>query len=222
MQCTPNKGLFSNSLPTTQLPIDYLLTGGTNNGVAKFDYHLNDHNSLNAEIFTGRGFVTDAISNVTQPYWDTPLGVDSDVARAVWIWTPNSAWVNDARFGFDHSLMAVYNSYDCNPSSNAPNYANFGFVTGASTCGFPAVTITGFNNNNPVLAGESGSSARSGIYRWLDSVSYTHGNHIFKFGGEISFDRGLVALNLNKSAGTLSFTSTSTRSSERIQRLDHP
>ena len=210
VQCTPNKGLFSNSLPTTQLPIDYLLTGGTNNGVAKFDYHLNDHNSLNAEIFTGRGFVTDAISNVTQPYWDTPLGVNSDVARAVWIWTPNSAWVNDARFGFDHSLMAVYNSYDCNPSSNAPNYANLGFVTGANTCGFPAVTLTGFNNNNPVLAGESGSSARSGIYRWLDSVSYTHGNHIFKFGGEISFDRGLVALNINKSAGTLSFTSTST------------
>ncbi len=210
VKCTPNAGLFSNNLPTTQLPIDYLLTGGTNNGVAKFDYHLNDHNSLNAEIFTGRGFVTDAISSVTQPYWSTPLGVNSDVARAVWTWVPNSSWVNDARFGFDHSLMAVYNAYDCNPASNAPNYANLGFVTGANMCGFPAVTITGFNNNNPVLAGESGSSARSGIYRWLDSVSYTHGNHIFKFGGEISFDRGLVGLNLNKSAGTLSFTTTST------------
>ena len=66
--------------------------------------------------------------------------------------------------------MAVYNAYDCNPASNAPNYANLGFVTGANMCGFPAVTITGFNNNNPVLAGESGSSARSGIYRWLDSA----------------------------------------------------
>ena len=125
VQCTPNKGLFSNNLPTTQFPIDYLLTGGTNNGVAKFDYHLNDHNSLNAEIFTGRGFVTAPISSVTQPYWSTPLGVNSDVARAVWIWTPNSAWVNDARFGFDHSLMATYNSYDCNPSLQRAKLCEF-------------------------------------------------------------------------------------------------
>ena len=223
VKCTPNAGLFSNNLPTTQFPIDYLLTGGTNNGVAKFDYHLNDHNSLNAEVFTGRGFITAPISSVTQPYWSTPLGVDSDVARAVWIWTPNSTWVNDARFGFDHSLMATYNSYDCNPASRRAKLCKLGICHRSKRMRVPGHYDFGIQSQhqrttNAVLGGESGNSARSGIYRWLDSVSYTHGNHIFKFGGEVAFDRGDVALNLNKSLGTLTFSSTQHGVSQCIYR----
>jgi len=78
-----------------------------------------------------------------------------------------------------------------------------GFVGGGQVCGFPAVSITGFTGN--VLGGATGTFDTSGISRWRDSVSWTHGNHITKFGGEFAYQRGTLALSQNLNKGTLSF-----------------
>jgi hypothetical protein len=207
VQCTPNAGLFANNTQSTSFPINFPTTGSTDNGVIRGDYHPTEHHSLSAEFFDGDGLAVVPVSSVNQAYWSSPLEVHTKVARASWTWVPNSAWVNEVRFGWDWTLSSNGPSYDCDPSSGAPNYASFGFNSGGTVCGFPAVTITGFTGN--VLAGAGGLTENGAISRWLDNVSYTHGKHIFKFGGE--FLRAGLDLNGNTAGGkgTLAFNTTS-------------
>jgi hypothetical protein len=213
VKCTPNAGLFSNNTTSPNFLVDFNTFGGTDNGIGKLDYHLNDHNNLAVEFFDGDGIAVAPVGNVTQSYWSTPVEVHTEVVRAWWTWVPNSTWVNDARFGWDHVLMPSSASYDCTtrpagdnawiPGSGAPDYAALGFVGGGSVCGFPTVTITGFTGN--VLGNAQGTFDISSIARWEDSLSWTHGNHITKFGGEFANNRGTLALNQNLNKGTLSF-----------------
>ena len=210
VQCTAGKGLFSNGTSSTTLPVDFPSVGRTDNGVARVDYSLNQHHSLSAEFFDGDGPTLEPVSNVTQPYWSTPLEVRTSVARAWWTWIPNSAWVNEFRFGWDNSRSTNSPSYDCTAASGAPNYASLGFVGGGTTCGFPTITISGFSEGTGtnVLGGETGTNETSGLWRWLDTVSYTHGNHIFKFGAEFVYARLSISLNTDQGKGTINFNST--------------
>ena len=196
-------GLFSNTIagPSGLYPVAFPLTGGTNDGVVKIDYHMSDKNSFNAEFFSGRGSIIAPVSTITQQYWSANLYSNSSVARAVWIYVPNSSWVNDARFGWDYSLANENGLLDCNGGQGAPNYSALGLVSGSTICGLPTITISGFNNLN----GQGDSTAISNVYRWADSVSYTHGNHIFKFGGELAYNTGTVNLNIQNSHGTINF-----------------
>jgi len=209
VQCTAGKGLFSNNTTSTRIPVDFLTSGGTDNGVAKVDYHLNDHNNFSAEFFDGYGIAVAPVSGVTQPYWSTPLEVRTSVARAWWTWVPNSTWVNDARFGWDNSRSTNSPSYDCQAQSGAPNYTALGFVGGGTVCGLPTITISGFNNSPTVpglvLGGATGLDETSGLWRWVDNVSYTHGNHIFKFGAEFVYARLSISLQTDQAKGTINF-----------------
>jgi hypothetical protein len=200
VQCDPNKSLFiNNSSTSTNLPTDFTVDGTNNNGVAKFDYHLNDHHSLNGELFMGKG---DALlpkrppNITTQPYFRDPGTQNTYVARGVWTWIPNSTWVNDFRFGWDHSLSWTHTDAAGCPGTGAPDLqTTFGYVNGTPLCGMAAVTISGFNT--PILGNSAGQLDWSQIYRTLDSVSKTHGNHITKFGGEYVH----IAATENQSSG---------------------
>lgn len=203
VQCTANRGLFANNTQSTNFPIDFLTTGGTDDGVGRVDYHPNEHHTINGWFFDGDGIAVAPVSSVTQPYWSSPLEVHSKVIRAWWTWVPNSSWVNDARFGWDYTLSSNFPSYDCSAGSGAPNYASLDFVSGGTACGFPAVTITGFSGN--VLAGAGGLTENGAISRWLDNVSYTHGNHIFKFGGEFLRAGLAISNGTDGGKGTLAF-----------------
>ena len=93
--------------------------------------------------------------------------------------------------------------------AGAPNYAALGFVGGGTTCGLPTITISGFNNSTTVqglvAGGATGTNETSGLWRWLDTVSYTHGNHIFKFGAEFVYARLSISLSLDQAKGTINF-----------------
>ena len=67
---------------------------------------------------------------------------------------------------------------------------------------FPTFTINGFTGN--VLGGASSTFDTSGVERWTDSVSWTHGNHITKFGGEFVDVTGPSPVQTTK--GTLNLT----------------
>ena len=203
VQCTANKGLFANNTQSNTFPIDFPTFGGTDNGVGRADYHPNEHNTISGWFFDGDGIAVAPVSSVTQPYWSSPLEVHSKVVRAWWDWIPNSAWVNDLRFGWDYTLSSNAPSYDCTAASGAPNYASLGFISGGTACGFPAVTITGFSGN--VLAGAGGLIEHGAMSRWLDNVSYTHGNHIFKFGGEFLRAGLAISNGTDGGKGTLAF-----------------
>ena len=220
VQCTANAGLFSNNTTSTNFLITPPSFGTTDNGIGKLDYHLNDHHNFAVEFFDGDGIAVEPVSTVNQSYWSTPMEVHTRVLRAWWTWVPNSSWVNDARFGWDNVLMPTSPSYDCSTrpngdstwasGSDAPNYAALGFIGGGSVCGFPAVTISGFTGT--VLGGATGTFDTSGVSRWQDSLSWTHGNHITKFGGEFVYQHGTLALSNNLNKGTLKFASTNASS----------
>jgi hypothetical protein len=219
VSCTPDKGLFSNNTQSTTFPVDFLSFGKTDNGVGRLDYHLSDKHNLAAEFFDGDGFAVGSLA-ASQGYWSTPFEVHTRVARAWWTWVPNSSWVNDLRFGWDNILISNTGSYDCAtqptpfggftdnqwvPGSGGPNYQTLAnFVSGAApSCAFPTVTISGFTGNT--LGGATGSLDTSGIERVVDSVSWSHGNHNMKFGGEFRLNHGTPVLNFNNYKGTLNF-----------------
>lgn len=179
--CNAANGVFGNSGPVNE-PVAFPNTGGSNNSIVKVDYRLNEHNMLNGEYYYGRGLVYTVSSAIVQPYWETRVYTNAQVARAVEIWTPNSTWLNEARFGFDHVNIPNLTG-DCYPIGE-PNYASFGLVTGLTgpeSCGFPIVSISGFTPN---LGVQTVRLNLSDTYQFADSVSYTRGKHLIKFGGE--------------------------------------
>ena len=205
--CNAANGIFGNSGATQADPLALLISGGSHNFIAKTDYHINDHNSLNGEFVYGLGNFLYP-SSAIQQYWEIGLKDQiAEVGRAVWAWTPNANWVNEARFGIDHSNASA-DIAECPGKVGQPNYLTaFGFTTGLPqnppACGFPVITITGFSS-----LGQSGpiSGNNFNTYEGSDSVSYTRGKHLFKFGGELRHSSWTGA-SYTAIRGTLSFGS---------------
>ena len=99
----------------------------------------------------------------------------------MWVWSPNSSWVNEARFGYDRVTQNA-NSGDCYPQQfGSPNYVSLGLVSGASVCGIPSIAISGFTSLGTTL----GSTGTPTYFQGEDAVSRTVGKHILKFGGGV-------------------------------------
>jgi hypothetical protein len=189
--CDPHKGIFTNGTASPLLSVGLDNIGHSDNQLEKIDYHLNDKNSINGEYLLGNA--TDQTAGVgLQPYW---ANIDHNrvmVVRAVWVYVPNSSWVNEARFGYDRYNLQDYNG-ECTQNLGQPNYAKqFGFVSGINApppeCGFPVINIGNFAATG---AGQviQDQLVFQNTYHFIDNVSYTHGKHLIKFGGE--FDHTL-------------------------------
>lgn len=195
--------------------------GRSDNGLFKLDYHINDHHALNGAFAYGNYFVTAAgnsANKITQNYWEEVLSVIGQQARVVEIWTPNSAWLNEARWGRDQNTRPVGRA-ECAPNGNlsdpvgigasgggygGPNYlTQYGLLSGAPGCGNPTITLTspvtsqlGFSNDR--IDNEVDTQG-------ADSASYTRGAHQFKFGVDIraiSFNGAKV---LDSQSGVIGF-----------------
>ncbi|HEV7966953.1 MAG TPA: TonB-dependent receptor [Candidatus Acidoferrales bacterium] len=153
----------------------------SDNGVAKIDYHINDHHTLNGMYFQSVGTITAEDVIYLQPQWlshqiNTPkvFGIDET-------WVPNSRWVNDARFGY---VNMDRNNKTLDQSTPASDYGIYTGVTNPVIGSLPQIHIKGFTN----LGGSPGWPSLQGpavVYQFVDYVSYLHGNHAIKFGGEI-------------------------------------
>jgi hypothetical protein len=184
--CDPTKGVFTNGSANTTVPRGLDDIGTSNNVVGKMDYHLSDRSSINGEYFFGNANDNSAGVGV-QPYWVNGNHNRTQALRAVWILTPKSNLVNEARFGYDRYDLKDYNA-ECTQKLGQPDYAkDFGFVSGVTApspeCGFPITQISGFND---LGAGEfiADQVVFQNTFHFVDSVSYTRGKHQFKFGGE--------------------------------------
>ena len=58
ISCDASAGLFPNSTSSLSIPVLIDNVGGFDSGLAKLDYHFNDHNSFNGEYFRGEGGVS--------------------------------------------------------------------------------------------------------------------------------------------------------------------
>ncbi len=188
--CTPSGGavytctggLFSsNTTSSPSVSNGFPSTFRSDNGVAKIDYHINDHNTLNGMYFQSEGDITAEDVTYLQPQWLSHQINQPKVFGADWAMTPNSNWVNDARFGY---VYMNRNNKTLDQSTPASTYGIYTGVTNPVIGSLPQIHISGFNN----LGGSPGWPSLQGpavVYQFVDYVSYLHGNHAFKFGGEI-------------------------------------
>ena len=184
--CDPTKGIFTNGTSSFLKSSGLDNIGHSDDQLEKIDYHLSDKNNINGEYLLGNA--TDQTAGLgLQPYW---ANIDHNrvmVVRAVWVYVPNSRWVNEARFGYDRYNLQDYNG-ECTQNLGQPDYyKQFGFVSGINApspvCGFPNIVIGNF------AATGAGQFIQDQIvfqntYHFIDSVSYARGKHLMKFGGE--------------------------------------
>jgi hypothetical protein len=219
--------LFNNfSSSTTSVQNSFPNRGGSNNGLWKIDYHINDKHQVSGSYYIGNyaeyavSAASSGGSTITQPYWEELLGSRSQMARAVEIWTPNSSWLNEARVGLSHNSRPVA-SAECaanfdtgnplgigaSPGANGgPNYpTQYGLVSGAPACGMPTVTINGFadqlgfgNNREDLEQDMQGA----------DNLSYTRGKHQFKFGVDVRAQSFMGTKSLDAQRGIVAFGAT--------------
>ena len=170
-------------------------------GLGKVDYHISDKHSLSAMYFIspGSGILNDSPAAQTNPVWLTNQYARSQAFSTSWTWTPNSTWVNEARVGYAHYYQ-VFQSQDSgqNPANYSFKNNTYNIYTGQTNklyYGLPGITIQGFSG---ILgAGWPKTVGPDGVLQVLDHVSYLHGKHSFKFGGEILSNRSTSNVTAN-------------------------
>ncbi len=119
-----------------------------------------------------------------------------------WTYVPNSNWVNSTRFGISH----YYQTFISGDSTVDPTtYGIFTGVTNPASFGFPRIRISGFGSFQ-LGASWPKTVGPDSVWQFSDSVSYLHGNHSFKFGGEILINQSTNIVT-NNTKGPLNFGS---------------
>jgi len=168
------------------------------NGLAKVDYHANDRNNLTGMFFIGQtaGTWDDNPSAEVSQWWTTYTPIRVRVGSGGWTFVPNSNFVNELNVGYTYSYRP-YLSTDANVNpaspwglSSAGLPTGYGINTGVVNpeyFGFPRISITGFTlmgGNWPKIIGPDANT------EFVDHLSYLHGKHALKFGGEVTFVQG--------------------------------
>ena len=206
-------GLFPiNNGPTTAYTNNNTSGQQSDNGLAKINYHINDHNELSGTYFFGRGVGTyNDAPNEVQPLWLSVGTMQAQVGSGSWTWTPNSNWTNELRSGYDRFFRSFL-SADAhqNPQDFIFDGSNYSLNTGVTNplfYGFPLIRFNSFSSslfrfggNWPKVIGPNG------VFQAVDHVSYLHGAHSFKFGGEILYDQDHSQITAN-AKGQIRFAS---------------
>jgi len=187
--CTVSQGSGENLWPyngtasSTFYP-GLLTTSPGNNGIAKGDYHINDHHELSGMFF--RGQQDEQAAGVMVARWGTLVPAHTVALDGTWTWTPNSTWVNDFRGGWAYTkYQTLATDANVNPANAYPS--GYGINTGVTNPlygGMPQIQISSFKG---YLGSGNKTSVRGpeGEIDFVDHVSYLHGKHAFKFGVEI-------------------------------------
>jgi Carboxypeptidase regulatory-like domain/TonB dependent receptor len=184
------------------------------NGLAKVDLHLGQKNTVNGKMFIGthRGLVANS-ATIVQPYWRPTDQAWTLFIGAQWNYVANSSVVNTFRFGSNY-FHQTFNTSDCTGQANGqPSYGlPFGFG-GANNdtkpnCGFTNVTFQSFDASLGCCSSFPKFYGPDHINEFIDNVSVLHGNHAFKFGGEIRVSTLGDTGTFNRGRGQVSFRNT--------------
>ena len=168
-------------------------TSKQDNGVAKVDYHMNDHNSFAGMYFrgVGGGIWHDQAWEVGLPGANgSPFVSDLwgyiQLGSGAWTWTPSSTFVNEFRVGYSYySQPSVSSDSTVNPLAYGINTG----VTDPRRFGFPLIQINSLNGATFKLGGNWPKyNGPDGSLQILEHVSILRGKHAFKFGGEFIRD----------------------------------
>ncbi len=155
------------------------------NFIIKADHHINERHSLSGRYFMGDSLQTELDIPVLRPQWESQSQLRAQVVGVNYTWVPSTAWVNEARFGYNRFWQSILTADHA--SNPATVYGINTGVTNPADFGMPEIAIKGFNS----LGGNHGwplLTTPNSTYQFVDNISYAHGKHNIRFGGE--FRRG--------------------------------
>src|SRR5437588_6352175 len=150
------------------------------NGLIKLDFNVSQRHVVTGRYFIGDSIQTERDIPVLQPFWQSQAVTRAQVLGANWTWTLSPRWINEAKFGFNRfnqSILTVDASV--NPTAYGLNTG----VTSKVNFGMPEIAVSGFTS----LGGNHGwplLTTPNQTYQFADNLSYNHGKHAIKFGGE--------------------------------------
>ncbi len=178
-------GFPINNNPTINFVQGFPNQATTEDLVAKVDYNVNQNNTVSGTYFFGNNSGTAEDFPELQTQWRSKIHTRAQVVGGNWIWTPNARWVNEARAGYNRlyqptlpgDLNTPASAYGLNTGVSGPN------TGGLPRIGFAGAFVPGLGAFKwPKFQGPDT------ITQFIDHVSYTAGNHSFKFGGELHRD----------------------------------
>ena len=174
----PTSFLRDTTSPATSVNVSASLDTNysVDDGLAKFDFQINDKNTLNAKYFIGghRGLVVNS-QTIAQPFWRPDDQAYTQFAGAQWNFTPTSALVNTVRFGFNNFYQRFLTA-DCPGATGAPDYG-INLINNAPNCGFTNITLTGFTGSIGCCSSFPKFYGPDHIYEIVDDLSILHGKH---------------------------------------------
>jgi len=164
----------------------------SNNYLAKIDYAINDKNRINGMLLTGHYHALGEDHAETNANWGNTVIQTTWTVSGDWVYTPNSRWVNEARFGYDRTTF-LFDPADTNikpDGSGLTGGAGYPINTGSAIGGMPTILIAGFDSQAGQLLGSQNGrpldSSPNPYWDLQDNVSYLLGKHALKFGGEFA------------------------------------
>ncbi|HEY2462209.1 MAG TPA: TonB-dependent receptor [Candidatus Acidoferrum sp.] len=197
-----NPGLTVSADDPSLINFNFNNVNREDNLVAKTDYHLNDKNTFSARFIYANSNEIEEDASPVAPQWLSATQPITDVFGVDWTFTPNSRWVNDARFSFNrfYEKIAPVDS-NVNPTSYGINTG----ITDPRLFGFPRINpgTTDFN----FLGGNSSWplwTSPSHTENYSDTASVTRGKHTLRFGGVFSHG-GVDYLRATEGRGRVDF-----------------
>jgi hypothetical protein len=179
-----NPGFTADPDDPTAINNDFNNHTRADNLVFKSDYHFNEHHVVTGRYIYANTNQTEMDGTQVAAQWLSQAAPITQVVGVDWTWTPNSRWVNTARFSHN-SFWEKIAPLDANIDPT-----KFGFNTGVTDprlFGFPTINANFdlFDNLGGVTGWPTWTSP-SHTENFSDTASYTIGRHAIRFGGVFS------------------------------------
>jgi hypothetical protein len=197
-----NPGFTADTVDPTLFNFNFNNQTRADNLVFKSDYHLSEHHVFSGRYIYANTSQTEEDGSPLQPEWLSHADPITQVLGFDWTWTPNSRWVNTARFSRNsfYEKIAPLDA-NVNPSAYGLNTG----VTDPRLFGFPRIDFSSYCCE--YLGGRSGWpswTSPSHTETYSDTVSYTVGRHALRFGGDFN-NGGVDYLRAPDGRGSVSF-----------------
>jgi Carboxypeptidase regulatory-like domain len=167
----------------------------------KIDHHLSSTRSFAMSYFYLTGTDTQPLSLTGNiPWVDRDFKWNQHNLNLTDTWTLSSTMINQLRFTYVSQFGGRVN----NPATSLGDLNSNFTIQGDPT--LPRLTVSGYFTGQSSIAGPD---AGSNFWSVRDSLSMTRGNHSFKFGGEVSYEK-IVHDTLLDNYGVFSFNGSKT------------
>ena len=179
-----NPGFTARADDPTAINFNFNNQNRSDNLVFKSDYHPTEHHTFSGRYIYANSNQIEEDAVPLRPEWLSHAAPITQVIGGDWTWTPNSRWVNTARFSYN-SFYEKIAPLDANV--NPTQYGLNTGITDPRLFGFPRINPSTFCCN--YLGGNSSWPAYtspSHSQNYSDTVSYIRGKHALRFGGVFS------------------------------------